>query len=428
MTRIAIVGTGIAGLAAAHRLYRAGLRDLRLFEAGDHIGGHTATVDVTVRSGTYAVDTGFIVHNRLTYPGFSALLDELGVATRSSTMSFGVRDDVSGLEYAVTNARAVFAQTRNLLRRDHWSMLGEIVRFNRQARELLARDDETTTLDDYLTAHGFSAGFRERFILPMGAAIWSSPTRSVGRFPARFFVEFFANHRFLDLAGRPEWRVVAGGSREYIAPLTRPFADRIWLRTPVTRVVRRGRGVELTVPGSALTFDHVVLACHSDQALQLLGDATAAEREVLGAIPYQTNDVVLHSDTSVLPRSRRAWAAWNCHVTASPDRPVCVTYDMNLLQRLTAPERFCVTLNPSTPIQEAKVHARFRYAHPVYTVAARAAQQRWAALAPPTGRTWYAGAYWFHGFHEDGLRSGYRAADALIAAAREHAITTEAVA
>lgn len=428
MTRIAIVGTGISGLAAAHRLHHAGLRDLSLFEAGSHVGGHTATVDVQVRGRSYAIDTGFIVYNRLTYPRFSALLDELGVETKASTMSFGVRDDTNGLEYAVTNVRAVFAQPRNLLRGDHWAMLAEIVRFNRQARELLASDDETTTLDEYLGRHRFSAEFRRRFIVPMGAAIWSSPSASVGRFPARFFVEFFANHRFLDLTGRPEWRVVAGGSREYVGPLTRPFRDRIRLRTPVSRVTRRAGGVELTVAGATQTFDHVVLACHSDQALQLLADATPAERGILGAIPYQMNDVVLHGDTSVLPRSRRAWAAWNCHVTGAADRPVCVTYDMNLLQRLSAPERFCVTLNPAAKIDEAKVHARFRYAHPVYTVGARAAQKRWSELASPTARTWFAGAYWFYGFHEDGLRSGYRVADALLAAVERRSRPSEAVA
>lgn len=427
MTRIAIIGTGIAGLSAAHRLHQAGLRDLTLFEAGAHVGGHTATVDVEVGGRRYAVDTGFIVYNELTYPRFTALLAELGVASRPTTMSFGVRDDASGVEYAATDLSSVFAQRRNLTSPRHWRMLAEILRFNRVARELLATTDDTTTLDQYLTRRGFSTTFRDRFIAPMGAAIWSAPPGELGAFPARYFVEFFANHRFLDLTRRPVWRTIVGGSRRYVAPLTRPFADRIRLRTSVERVWRRGDAVELaTAAGGVERFDRVVLACHTDQAMRLLADPTPVEREVVGAMAYRPNDVVLHTDTSLLPRSRRAWAAWNYHLGRDPTRAATVTYDMNLLQGLDAPVRFCVTLNEAAAIDPARVLARFTYDHPVYTVATRRAQARWAEVCPPGGRTVYAGAAWFYGFHEDGVRSGYRAADAIVAS--EGAAAARAVA
>jgi predicted NAD/FAD-binding protein len=428
MPRIAIIGSGIAGLSAAHRLHRGGLRDLAVFEAGDYVGGHTATVDVEVGGRSYAVDTGFIVYNELTYPRFSALLAELGVASRATDMSFGVRDDRSGVEYSAASLSSLFAQRRTLASLGHWRMLADIVRFNRVARELLATDDDTTTLDDYLARRRFSAEFRERFVVPMGAAVWSAPPGELGRFPARYFVEFFANHRFLDLVDRPVWRTVVGGSREYVGPLTRPFADRIRLRTPVQAVRRRGGGVEVVTAGGVERFDRVVIACHGDHALRLLADPTDAERQVLGAIAYHPNDVVLHTDTSLLPRTRRAWGAWNYHVHADPARASTVTYDMNHLQGLDAPVRFCVTLNETAAIDPAKILRRFTYDHPAYTTATRAAQKRWDDVCPPGGRTLYAGAYWSYGFHEDGVRSGYRAADAVLAAERAAGAEVSAVA
>ncbi len=412
MARIAIIGTGIAGLSAAHRLFQAGQHDLTLFEAGAHVGGHTATVDVL----GHAVDTGFIVNNELTYPRFTALLAELRVDTRPSTMSFGVRDDATGIEYAATNLASVFAQPRNLLDRRHWGMLAEIVRFNRVARSLLDSDDHTTTLDAYLARQRFSATFRDRFLVPMAAAIWSAPPGQIGQFPARTLVEFFANHRFLDLWRRPQWRTITGGSRQYVRRLIRPFADRIRLRTPVERVRRRDGGVEIAVAAGVERYDHVVLACHSDQAMRLLADATPVERAVVGSIAYQHNDVTLHTDTSLLPRARRAWAAWNYHVHAESARPATVTYDMSLLQGIVDRERFLVTLNEPDAVDLAKVLGRYTYDHPVFTAATHVAQQRWREVCPPTGRTWFAGAYWFYGCHEDGVRSGYRAADAVVAA------------
>ncbi len=420
MPRVAIIGTGIAGLTTAHRLRTAGGADvdLTLYEAGDHVGGHTHTIDVPIGGATYAVDTGFIVFNPLTYPHFCALLDELGVASQPTAMSFGVRDDRSGLEYSSASLRGLFAQRRRLVDRHHWRMLADIVRFDRVGRDLLASDDDTTTLDQLLDRRGFSAAFRDRFLVPMGAAIWSAPPSELGRFPARYFVEFFTNHRFLALRGQPVWRVVRGGSRTYVEPLCRPFADRIRLRTPVDRVWRRSGGVEISAAGATERFDHVVLACHSDQALRLLADPSAPEREVLGAIPYQANDVVLHTDRSLLPRSPHARAAWNYHLTADRDRPATVTYDMNLLQGLDAPVRFCVTLNETSAIDPSQVVARYTYHHPVYTAATRAAQARWSETSSGATATYFAGAYWWFGFHEDGVRSGRRAADAVLAAIR----------
>ncbi len=418
MERIAIIGTGIAGLSTAHRLHHAGQHDLTLFEAGAHVGGHTATVDVRVGGRDHAIDTGFIVYNELTYPRFTRLLAELGVATQATDMSFGVRDDATGLEYSAASVSSLFAQRRTLVSPRHWKMLAELVRFNRIGRELLGTDDDATTLDAYLTRRGFSQAFRDRFIIPMGAAIWSAPPGEMGQFPARYFVEFFTNHRFLDVFGRPVWRVITGGSRQYVAPMIRPFADRIRLRTPVERIWRRAGGIELATAGGVERFDRVVLACHSDQALRLLGDPTAAERDVLGAIGYQPNDVVLHTDTSLLPRNRRAWAAWNYHVGREREKAATVTYDMSALQGLRAPVTFCLTLNETAAIDPATILGQYTYDHPVYTARARAAQQRWREVCPGDGRTLFAGAYWFYGFHEDGVRSGYRAADAVLAAAR----------
>jgi len=403
--KLAIIGTGISGLVAAHRLWRD--RDVTVFEAADWIGGHTHTVDV----GRHAVDTGFIVYNDRTYPNFVRLLDELGVATQPSTMSFSVKCERTGLEYNPTTLNSLFAQRRNLMRPSFYGLVREILRFNREAPALLDDPNAPATLGEYLERGRYSRAFIEQYLVPMGAAIWSTDPGRFRSFPARFFVQFFANHGMLTVDDRPQWRVVTGGSRRYVDALIRPFADRIRTRTPVVAVTRMPDGVEVTPRGGpAERFDQVVFATHSDTALRLLTDAGDAERDILGALPYQSNDVVLHTDARVLP-CKRAWGAWNYHVLEDESR-VTVTYHMNLLQSLRSPCPFLVTLNRTEAIDPALVLARFTYDHPLYTPAGVAAQARWEEISG-RNRTHFCGAYWGYGFHEDGVKSGLRVSAAL---------------
>ncbi len=413
--KVAIVGSGISGLTCAYYLQRHA--DIAVFEANRRPGGHTATVDVALGGRRFAVDTGFIVYNDWTYPNFIALLDELGVSTRPTEMSFSMSDSRTGLEYAGSNLNTLFAQRRNLVSPRFLGMISDILRFNRQAVEDLesGRIDASMTLGAYLADRGYGAAFKEFYLVPMGAAIWSADRAAMLEFPLLFFVRFFRNHGLLSVKNRPQWRVIEGGSREYIKPLTAGFADRLRTRMPVTGIRRGGveGGAELTLEdGSVETFDHVVLACHSDQALALLRDPSAAERDILGAIPYQKNDVVLHTDVRMLPRERRAWASWNYQLSPGEQRPT-LTYNMNILQGLNAPDTFCVTLNNTQAINPHKILGRFNYDHPVFTLEGMRAQERWDEING-TG-TWYCGAYWRNGFHEDGVVSGLRVARALAA-------------
>ena len=404
MSRIAIIGTGIAGMTVAHHLHRD--HDLTLFEAADYVGGHTATVDVEHGGKHYAVDTGFIVFNDWTYPNFIALLDELGVAWQWSNMSFSLRCERSGLEYNGTSVNALFAQRRNIFRPSFLRMIRDILRFNERCRALLADERGSLTLGEYLGREGYSQAFVERYIVPMGRAIWSATDRAMLEFPARFFVDFFDRHGFLNVDDRPVWRTIRGGSREYACKLVAPFHDRIKLATPIRRVRRDATGVTLTTAhGDEARFDHVFFACHSDQALAMLDDASPAERDVLGAFPYQTNDATLHTDARLLPRRPLARAAWNYHLTSHPQERVPVTYDMNTLQSIEAPVRFLLTLNRDADIDPATIIGRYRYDHPVYTPAAVAAQGERLRVSG-VNRSYYCGAYWRYGFHEDGVVSG----------------------
>jgi predicted NAD/FAD-binding protein len=403
--KIAIIGSGIAGNVAAHHLHPE--HDITVFEAGDHAGGHTHTHDIELGGRSYAVDTGFIVFNDRTYPNFIRLLEELGVEWQESSMSFSVRDEASGLEYNGTTLNTLFSQRRNLLRPSFLGMLRDILRFNREAPALLDAPDDRLTLERFLAAGSFGRRFVDHYLVPMGAAIWSTdPQRMLG-FPARYFVRFLHNHGMLSVNDRPVWRTVKGGSREYVRRLTAAFASRIRLRTPVLGVRRLPGHVMVELQAGAERFDAVFLACHSDQALALLRDPTRAERGVLGAIRYQENEAVLHTDTRLLPRARRAWAAWNYHVpSVSMDR-VALTYNMNILQRLEAPETLCVTLNRGDAIDPARVLKRITYHHPLYTPEAVAAQARQREVNRK--RTYYCGAYWRFGFHEDGVVSALEA-------------------
>ncbi|MEO0650551.1 MAG: FAD-dependent oxidoreductase [Planctomycetota bacterium] len=415
--RIAVVGSGISGLTAAHLLSRS--HEVTVFEAeSDHLGGHTQTHAVEAGGQSHRVDTGFIVFNDWTYPRFMALMESLGVRWQPSDMSFSVRSEVSGLEYNGTSLNSLFAQRSNLFRPSFLRMVREILRFNREAPAVLELEGPGPTMGEYLEQGRYGEPFVRDYILPMGAAIWSATRAAMLDFPAKYFVGFFANHGFLSVDDRPTWQVVVGGSSSYLDPITRPFAERIRRGTPVERVARRGDHVEVTpVGGAPERFDHVVLACHSDQALALLADPTDAERQVVGDIPYQPNEVLLHTDTSIMPRKQLAWAAWNYHLTdhgtGPSDAPVAVTYWMNKLQSLEASEQFLVTLNWSERVDPAKVIKRLVYHHPVYTHATVAAQGRWAEVSSHERRTWYCGAYWFSGFHEDGVRSGLRVAEAF---------------
>lgn len=401
--RIAVIGSGISGMVAAQGLSRA--HEVSVFEADSHIGGHTHTVEVERGGGCYAVDTGFIVFNDWTYPNFVALLAELDVAWQPSEMSFSVRCERTGLEYNGETLNTLFAQRRNLLRPSFLRMVGDILRFNRRAPALLCRGNEHLSLGDYLEREHYSRYFIDHYIIPMGAAIWSSRPLDMLRFPARYFVEFFSNHGFLSVNDRPVWRVVRGGSREYVKRLTAPFAQRIFLGRGVSSIQRQPHQVVLRFrDGSVESFDQVFIACHSDQALRMLADPSAEEREILGAIAYQANEAVLHTDQRLMPRRRLAWAAWNYHLPIEQYERVTVTYNMNILQRLEAPVQFLVTLNRSEDIDPACVIDRYVYHHPVYTRAAVRAQRRRPEING-VRRTYYCGAYWGYGFHEDGVVS-----------------------
>ena len=408
--RIAIVGGGVSGLIAAHRLH--GRHEITLFEAGRHLGGHTNTVTVERPSGTWHLDTGFIVLNDRNYPRFREILSGCGVALAPSHMGFSVKGEDEDFEYAGT-PRGVFAQRANLGRPAFWRMLADLIRFNRELAGVGAAGGERRSLGQFVEEGGYSRWFIERLIVPQASAVWSADPASMWSFPVRFLAEFFANHGMLGLRDRPRWQTVAGGSHRYVQALSRPFAERIRLNSPVRSLRRDEDGVTLALDGGARErFDEAVIACHADQALALLEDASERERELLGSFPYQRNDAVLHTDSSLLPRRRDARQAWNYHLFARPRPATTVTYYLNHLQRLDAPEDFCVTLNLSDRIDPAKVIATFEYAHPVYTEAGIAAQARHAEISPAR-RTRYCGAYWGWGFHEDGVVSALRAVEGL---------------
>jgi len=409
--KVAIVGAGISGLTVASRLHPE--HDIHVFEAAAHVGGHTQTVRVDTAEGAFDVDTGFVVFNERTYPHFCALLERLGVGSHPTRMGFSVTDRRNGLEYGGETLDAVFAQRRNLLRPRFLRMLADILRFNREAPALVAAQYAHATLGELCDGAGFSAAFRDQYLMPMGSAIWSSSERTMREFPAAFFVRFFHNHGLLEPPARqPRWRVVDGGSHSYVRPLIAPLRERVHTATPVRRVRRLTDGVELRFDDGAQRFDEVVFATHADQTLRLLADATPLEREVLGAFPYQGNTAVLHTDTRVLPRRRRAWASWNYHVPAALGAPVSVTYNMSMLQGLATREPFLVTLNDTDTIRAERVIRRMHFEHPIFTRDSLAAQRRHGEVSG-ADRVHFCGAYWRNGFHEDGVVSGLAVAGAF---------------
>ncbi|MGY2400442.1 NAD(P)/FAD-dependent oxidoreductase [Pseudomonas sp. SDO5271_S396] len=410
--KIAIIGSGISGLTSAYLLSRR--HDITLFEAGERIGGHTHTVNVTVDGKNHAVDTGFIVFNDWTYPHFMRLLEQIGVRFKPTEMSFSVCDENTGFEYNGNNLNSLFAQRRNLLSPGFWGMLRDILRFNREAPLDLEqqRIDADMTLGNYLEAKGYGPRFTLHYIMPMGAAIWSMSLVDMLKFPLQFFVRFFKNHGLLSVNNRPQWCVIEGGSSQYIEPLTRGFHKQIRLNCPVHLVDRDAQGVLVHSAAGTEAFDKVIFACHSDQALALLADPSQAEQDILGALPYADNDVVLHTDTRLLPARKLAWASWNYRLNSHTQSRAAVTYDMNILQGIHSATTFCVSLNQTPLIDPQKVLSRHTYAHPQYSLAAVAAQQRWEELFG-TRHTFYCGAYWANGFHEDGVTSALRVAGAF---------------
>ncbi len=410
--KIAIIGSGISGMAAAY--YLADKHQISLFEAGPRLGGHTATIDVEEAGQKLAIDTGFIVFNDWTYPGFIALMDELGVASQPTQMSFSVSAGSEGLEYAGSSINTLFAQRKNIFSAAHLGMLRDILRFNRSVEsDLLKTEAAQLTLGEYLEKFAYSRRFIDYYIVPMGAAIWSAKQSDMLQMPLAFFVRFFRNHGLLNLIDRPQWRVIRGGSRTYIKPLTRKYRDNIRLNTPVLSVDRNitGSYVTLKTRAGEETFDHVVFACHSDQALACLGDASPLEKDILSAIPYSDNEVVLHTDDSLLPRNRRCWSSWNVLLGDDNEIPR-LTYNMNILQGLPSSTTYCVTLNSAGDIRPEKIIGSYRYAHPVFTTAGIDAQSRWSQINGKRN-TWFCGAYWRNGFHEDGVWSAQRVAEHL---------------
>ncbi len=423
MLKIAIVGGGISGLSCAYYLSRT--HDVTVLEAAAEVGGHTATKNVEVAGKSYSVDTGFIVYNDWTYPGFIELMKEIGVSGRKSEMSFSVTCEESGLEYAGSNINTLFADRKNLLRPAYWKMLSDIVRFNKTALADLESNNISADLSlaDYLKEKNFGQMFREKYLVPMGAAIWSSSLEGMDAFPALFFIRFFKNHGLLSVKNRPQWYTVTGGSRSYLPKLTQPYKDSIKTGVSIEKIDRSEQWVDIEYKvGSNASvnerYDALIFATHSDQALSLLNDATTVEKEILGAIPYRENEVVLHTDRSRLPWREQAWSSWNYrlpradHKRDEKDPLPMLTYNMNILQGIEADTTFCVSLNQTETIDQNKILGVYHYSHPVFTRAGVTAQSRWSEIAG-LKNTWYCGAYWANGFHEDGVKSALRVVESV---------------
>jgi predicted NAD/FAD-binding protein len=426
--KIAVIGAGISGLTAAYVL--SPQHDVTVFEANDRLGGHTATKDVRFDGRDYAIDTGFIVFNDWTYPNFQRLLAQLNVGSKPTDMGFSVCCEKTGLEYSGTNLNTMFAQRSNLFSFKHWSMIRDILRFNKEALPDVESGGHylEITLGQYLREKKYSEIFTDKYLIPMGAAIWSASTNVMKSFSLQFFVYFFRNHGLLSVSDRPQWRVVEGGSRAYIEPLSQRFKDKIRLSSPVVSIKRTENSVLVeTRHGPSESFDQVIIAAHSDQALAMLADASVEETQLLSAIPYQKNEVVLHTDISLLPKRRSTWSSWNYRIideqasidnnttvtkNAIGDKPPVLTYDMNILQSIVSDTTFCVTLNKNDAIDPEKVLGTYYYDHPVFSRESVAAQEKWETING-VNKTWFCGAYWANGFHEDGVLSALRVAERL---------------
>ncbi len=401
--KIAIIGTGISGNVLAYHLHKH--HDITVFESNSYIGGHTHTHNILHNGTSHNIDTGFIVFNEKTYPNFIRLLDELDVRSEKTNMSFSVKCELSKLEYNGNNLNSLFAQRGNLFKPSFYRMIKDILRFNKESTELLTSNDTDISLGDYLKQRNYSGQFIDQYIIPMGSAIWSSSYEQMMSFPARFFIRFFDNHGLLNINDRPDWFVISGGSRSYVDKLTAQFKDRIRLNSIVKKVMRYTDHVEVTTSDTqSEKFDYVFFACHADQALKIIDKPYEIEERILSAFPYQDNEAILHTDTSLLPQRKKAWAAWNYHRTGNLHTPVAVTYNMNILQHIKSHDTFCVTLNNTESIDNNKIIKRVNYSHPIFTPRGIESQKKHSQLNG-INRCFYAGAYWRYGFHEDGVVS-----------------------
>lgn len=403
--RIAIIGAGISGLTTAYLLNKK--HDITVFEKNDYIGGHTHTHDIDMDGKTFSVDSGFIVYNENTYPNFIKLLDRLGVESQLSSMGFSVKAIGKNLEYAGNSLSALFAQRSNFFKPSFFRMIRGILNFNRQAEFDLAKFSPDTTLEEYLEKKGHSKEFIENYIVPMGAAIWSTKPSDMLKMPVVFFIKFFKNHGLLQIKDRPKWWVIKGGSKYYVEKLIENFKDKIKVSTPISTIKRTDEIIEILYGTDSLiseSFDAVILATHSDQALKILDQPTSKEKEILGALPYQKNEALLHFDDSILPSRRSAWSSWNYLLDEDKDKPVALTYNMNILQSLESEHTFCVTLNSDNVVDPRKIIKKLNYEHPLFTLKGIRAQNRKKEISGEN-RTFYCGAYWRNGFHEDGVVS-----------------------
>ena len=411
--KVAIIGSGISSLTTAYYLNKQ--HEISVFEKADRLGGHTATIDFSFQGQDFAVDTGFIVFNDWTYPNFIKLLKEIGVEYQPTEMSFSVTADAGRYEYSGSSLNTLFAQRKNFFSPRHWLLIRDILRFNKEAIIDLeaAVITESMTLGDYLKVKGYSDAFIDYYLVPMGSAIWSSSCDEMLAFPLLFFVRFFKNHGLLSVKNRPQWYVIKGGSKQYLPALTQSFDDKIKLNKQIKTITRSAEKVTLHFDNDTIEdFDQVVLGCHSDQALKLLAQPSQQEKAILGAIPYRANDVVLHTDVKLLPKNKQTWSSWNYLLQpTAKDKPV-LTYNMNILQGITSSSTFCVTLNATESINPDKILRSFNYAHPVFTIEGLAAQQQKDQISGHN-RTWYCGAYWRNGFHEDGCVSGKQVAESI---------------
>ena len=404
--KIAVIGSGIAGNFAAYQLSQN--YDVTVFEKNDYVGGHTHTHEINWQGESHRIDSGFIVFNKKTYPNFLNLLEELDVDYQPTNMSFSVKCEKTGLEYNGTTLNSLFAQRRNLLRPSFYRMIKDILRFNQESLELLVEDASPISLGEYLAKNGYSEQFVNHYIVPMGAAIWSTDHQSMFAFPAKFFVRFFHNHGMLSVDERPQWYVIKNGSKSYLDALTESYSDNIKTNSSVESIERDGEKVWVYSNGEKFEFDYVFIASHSDEALAMLAQPTDAEREVLSAIPYTKNRAIMHVDEAVLPKRKLAWAAWNYHLQKQKSEQVALTYNMNILQSLKSQHTFCVSLNYEQNIDESKIIRSIDYTHPFFSQKGVEAQQRHSEING-TQRTFYCGAYWRYGFHEDGVVSSIQA-------------------